>query len=188
MSVAGFGMAEVYVMRKIQKEKLKQIEEEKATSSGDKSGTKQSGGGLFKAVSKIHPTTPRTREYLEMFVDFKFPKFPPISMAFSDPIISKKKIVSTFNRELPFLIFLAKKALSSHVTLGNSKCKIASADSVSKICQIRLSFQEVRDSSQSSKTHLQIVISISSLAVGDLFGKSRAKGPSINQWRTRLPP
>ncbi|KAH7524448.1 hypothetical protein FEM48_Zijuj06G0120200 [Ziziphus jujuba var. spinosa] len=50
MSVASFGLAEAYVMRKIHKEKLKQIEEERSTYSGGKSGAKKSGGGLFKCA------------------------------------------------------------------------------------------------------------------------------------------
>lgn len=67
MSVSGYNLAEVYVKRKLHKEKLKQMEQDQratnaATTTADgydhHSRVKQSNGcnNLFGVIKKVHPT------------------------------------------------------------------------------------------------------------------------------------
>ncbi|EXC06681.1 hypothetical protein L484_021517 [Morus notabilis] len=57
MATPGYYIAEAHVMRKLHKEKMKQIEEERAKRSGDDvvSGVKRSSTGCFGMFKKIHP-------------------------------------------------------------------------------------------------------------------------------------
>ena len=67
MSISGYGLAEAYVMKKLHKEKMKQMEEEKAKAgsaastttnhSGKVKESNSSGGcSLRGVIKKVHPS------------------------------------------------------------------------------------------------------------------------------------